>query len=38
MFLSQVADLSRLHSRDITYAVFSQGRNFAFGPADAHQR
>jgi hypothetical protein len=35
MFLSQVGDLSRLHSRDITFAVFSQGRNTAFGPADA---
>jgi predicted dithiol-disulfide oxidoreductase (DUF899 family) len=34
LFLGQVADLSLLHSRDITYAVFSQGRNTAFGPAD----
>jgi predicted dithiol-disulfide oxidoreductase (DUF899 family) len=34
LFLSQVAELSSLHSRDITYAVFSQGRNTAFGPAD----
>ncbi|GLY85697.1 DUF899 family protein [Actinoallomurus iriomotensis] len=30
----QVAELSHLHSRDITYAVFSQGRNVAFGGAD----
>ncbi|MEV2253839.1 DUF899 family protein [Streptomyces sp. NPDC050147] len=34
LFLSQVTELSYLHSRDITYAVFSQGRNTAFGPAD----
>lgn len=34
LFLSQVAELSYLHSRDITYAAFSQGRNTAFGPAD----
>jgi len=34
MYLSQVSQLSALHSRDITYAVFSQGRNTAFGPAD----
>ena len=34
LFLSQVAELSLLHSRDITYAVFSQGRNTTFGPAD----
>ena len=34
LFLSQVGELSSLHSRDITYAVFSQGRNTAFGPAD----
>ncbi|MGW7271818.1 DUF899 family protein [Streptomyces sp. NPDC054864] len=34
LFLSQVAELSYLHSRDITYAVFSQGRNTAFGPGD----
>lgn len=35
LFLSQVGELSYLHSRDITYTVFSQGRNTAFGPADA---
>jgi predicted dithiol-disulfide oxidoreductase (DUF899 family) len=35
LFLSQVAELSYLHPRDITYAVLSQGRNAAFGPADA---
>jgi predicted dithiol-disulfide oxidoreductase (DUF899 family) len=34
LFLSQVAELSHLHSRDITYAVLIQGRNVAFGPAD----
>jgi len=34
LFLSQVTELSTLHSRDITYAVFCQGRNSAFGPAD----
>ncbi len=34
LFLSQIAELSYLHSRDITFAVFSQGRNTAFGPAD----
>jgi predicted dithiol-disulfide oxidoreductase (DUF899 family) len=36
LFLGQVSELSALHSRDITYAVFSQGRNTAFGPADPH--
>ncbi len=30
-----VAELSALHSRDITYAVLIQGRNTAYGPADA---
>ena len=35
LFVSQVGELSYLHSRDITFAVFSQGRNTAFGPADA---
>jgi predicted dithiol-disulfide oxidoreductase (DUF899 family) len=35
LFLSQVGELSYLHARDITYAVFSQGRNTAFGAADA---
>lgn len=34
LFLSQAGELSYLHSRDITYAVFSQGRNVSFGPAD----
>lgn len=34
LFLSQVTELSYLHSRDITYAVFIQGRNTAFGPGD----
>jgi predicted dithiol-disulfide oxidoreductase (DUF899 family) len=31
---SQVAELSYLHSRDITYAVFCQGRNVASGQAE----
>jgi predicted dithiol-disulfide oxidoreductase (DUF899 family) len=35
LFLSQIGELSYLHSRDITFAVFSEGRNTAFGPADA---
>jgi predicted dithiol-disulfide oxidoreductase (DUF899 family) len=34
-YTSQVTELSGLHSRDITYAVFLQGRNTAYGPADA---
>jgi len=34
-YTSQVAELSYLHSRDITYAVFCQGRNTATGGADA---
>jgi predicted dithiol-disulfide oxidoreductase (DUF899 family) len=33
-YTSQVAELSYLHSRDITYAVFCQGRNVAFGGAE----
>jgi predicted dithiol-disulfide oxidoreductase (DUF899 family) len=33
-YTSQVAELSYLHSRDITYAVFCQGRNVASGPAE----
>ncbi|MDN5858107.1 MAG: DUF899 domain-containing protein [Pseudonocardia sp.] len=33
-YTSQVVELSGLHSRDITYAVFCQGRNVAYGPAD----
>jgi predicted dithiol-disulfide oxidoreductase (DUF899 family) len=35
MYTSQVTQLSYLHSRDITFAVFCQGRNTAYGPADA---
>lgn len=35
-YTSQVAELSYLHSRDITYAVFCQGRNVAFGGAESH--
>jgi predicted dithiol-disulfide oxidoreductase (DUF899 family) len=35
LFLSQIGELSYLHSRDITFAVFSEGRNTAFGQADA---
>jgi predicted dithiol-disulfide oxidoreductase (DUF899 family) len=31
---TQVTELSYLHSRDITYAVFCQGRNAAFGGAE----
>lgn len=34
LFLNQVRELSALHSRDITYAVFNQGRNTAFGGDD----
>jgi predicted dithiol-disulfide oxidoreductase (DUF899 family) len=34
-YTSQVSTLSALHSRDITFAVLVQGRNTAFGPADA---
>lgn len=33
-YTSQVGELAYLHSRDITYAVFSQGRNVASGMAD----
>jgi predicted dithiol-disulfide oxidoreductase (DUF899 family) len=33
-YTSQVAELSYLHSRNITYAVFCQGRNTAFTGAD----
>ncbi len=32
---TQVGELSYLHSRDITFAVFLQGRNVAFGGADS---
>jgi hypothetical protein len=34
-YTGQVAELSHLHSRNITYAVFCQGRNTGFGGADA---
>ena len=34
-YTNQVAELSNLHSRDITYAVFCQGRNVSFVGADA---
>jgi predicted dithiol-disulfide oxidoreductase (DUF899 family) len=34
-YTGQVSELSALHSRDITYAVLIQGRNTAYGPADA---
>jgi predicted dithiol-disulfide oxidoreductase (DUF899 family) len=34
-YTSQVAELSCLHSRDITYAVFCQGRNVAFSGAES---
>jgi predicted dithiol-disulfide oxidoreductase (DUF899 family) len=33
-YTNQVAELSALHSRDITYAVLTQGRNTAYGPQD----
>jgi len=33
-YTSQVAELSYLHSRDITFAVFCQGRNTAAGMAE----
>ncbi len=36
-YTSQVAELSYLHSRDITYAVFCQGRNVSSGFADAQK-
>jgi predicted dithiol-disulfide oxidoreductase (DUF899 family) len=35
-YTGQVGELSYLHSRDITYAVFCQGRNVAVRGADAH--
>ena len=35
MYTSQVTQLSYLHSRDITFAVFCQGQNTAYGPGDA---
>jgi predicted dithiol-disulfide oxidoreductase (DUF899 family) len=34
-YTSQIAELAYLHSRDITYAVFSQGCNTSSGFADA---
>ena len=34
-YTGQVGELSGLHSRDITFAVFCQGRNVACAPADA---
>ena len=34
-YTGQVRELSALHSRDITFAVLIQGRNTAYGPADA---
>ncbi|MFC7340310.1 DUF899 family protein [Saccharopolyspora griseoalba] len=34
VYTSQVGELSYLHSRDATYAVFCQGRNVAVGGAD----
>ncbi|MFL5900360.1 MAG: DUF899 family protein [Solirubrobacterales bacterium] len=33
-YTNQVTELSNLHSRDITFAVFCQGRNVASGEAD----
>lgn len=36
-YTGQLRELSALHSRDITFAVFCQGRNVAAGPADAQQ-
>ena len=36
-YTSQVTELSALHSRDISYAVFCQGRNVDFGGTDAQQ-
>ncbi|MER6773770.1 DUF899 family protein [Streptomyces bacillaris] len=35
--VSHVSELAYLHSRDITFAVFSQGRNTAYGFADAQE-
>ncbi|RZE85671.1 DUF899 family protein [Streptomyces albidoflavus] len=35
--VSQVGELAYLRSRDITFAVFSQGRNTAYGFADAQE-
>ncbi len=36
-YTNQVAELSALHSRDITFAVLIQGRNMTFGPEDAQE-
>jgi predicted dithiol-disulfide oxidoreductase (DUF899 family) len=36
-YTSQVAELSYLHSRDITYAVFCQGRNVSFGGGESQE-
>lgn len=36
-YTNQVGGLPYLHSRDITYAVFSQGRNVSTAPADADE-
>jgi predicted dithiol-disulfide oxidoreductase (DUF899 family) len=34
VYTSQVGELSYVHSRDVTFAVFSQGRNVSFAGAD----
>lgn len=36
-YTSQVGELSYVHSRDITYAVFCQGRNVSAEPGDAQE-
>jgi predicted dithiol-disulfide oxidoreductase (DUF899 family) len=36
-YANQVAELANLHSRDITYAVFSQGRNVSTPGADIQE-
>jgi predicted dithiol-disulfide oxidoreductase (DUF899 family) len=36
-YTNQVSDLSALHSRDITFAVFTQGRNVTYPPVDAQE-
>jgi len=36
-YTNQVAELANLHSRDITYAVFSQGRNVASSGGDVEE-
>src|ERR1700761_2991977 len=35
-YTGQVGELSGLHSRDVTFAVFCQGRNVAVDGADPH--